>query len=103
MGISYIFEPIAEESENGDEDVDRTIQRVFIDTNGLTKKPNTFGKDLFLTIMRLDDEGKIYPVGSKILGAPTWQEGNCDATSIADPSTCAGSIVDNGGRVIYKW
>ena len=93
FGISYIFQ-----SDN-----DGTGQKVFIDTNGISKKPNTLGKDLFLTIMKLDDEGKIYPVGSKVLGAPTWQEGNCDATSITDPSTCAGSIVDNGGKVIYKW
>lgn len=79
-------------------------RNIYIDVNGTTRGPNMFGRDLFYTVM--DSDGKIFPFGSRVKlndNDPTWENGNCDSSRVANIATCAGSIVDNGGRVIYPW
>ena len=86
---------------------------IYIDVNGI-KPPNTMGKDLFLVM--LDTKGSVIPFGSFLhrdyvgSGGATlsaWDVLCPNKTSPndppADPATCTGSIVDNGGRVLYNY
>ena len=84
---------------------------VYIDVNGPNKRPNELGKDLFVAYMYSDD-GKVYAAGSQSdplsntnSSYSTWNnEHSCDATSVAGTGLeCAGSIIDNSGRVVYSW
>ena len=81
---------------------------VLVDVNG-NKRPNAIGKDLFILNLVPEDEGsRLYAVGSnawseKFEPDATWKNGGCDKTSVHDEKTCGGSIVDNGGRIIYPW
>ena len=65
------------------------------------------GKDLFYFI--ISDKGDVIPYGGNAYkqysgdsGNPLWQTG-CASSKIAPsaPLTCAGSVVDNGYKVIY--
>ncbi|MCQ2743551.1 MAG: type II secretion system GspH family protein [bacterium] len=87
--------------------------RLWIDVNGIEKKPNQKAKDLFEVYIDIDNEGTILPVGSKRfaadpdLGGESWEtSGKCSKTddfTTMDWTYCSGSIVDNSGKVIYKW
>ena len=83
---------------------------VLIDTNGVEKKPNQMAKDLFKVIIDVDREGSVIPVGSKRYAAATggdsWADNKCGANNTINNvqwDTCAGSITDNNGKIIYKW
>ncbi len=93
-GFTYYFDS-ANEDENG--------ISVAIDINGDTP-PNIIGKDLFYAYISYGQNGKVIPRGSRI--DPTEPEawvGKCDASAVTDEQYCAGSISDNGGKVIYPW
>lgn len=84
-----------------------TKTTVSIDTNGI-KGPNVVGKDLFRATIYHDDEGRLYAVGSKadpdvVAGTSNSWTSTCNSSTITDDFACAGSIIDNGGRVVYKW
>lgn len=86
---------------NGD-----SVSHLSIDING-RRGPNEFGKDLFRANIDMED-GKVYAEGSKVgpgnnSSTGAWEDGGCDARGVGDPRACAGSIIDNGGRVIYPW
>lgn len=79
---------------------------VLVDINGTNKGPNEVGVDAFLLL--IDRKGAVIAVGSRAhravnRGVLTWENGNCDSRKKApnQPNTCAGSIVDNGFKVIY--
>ena len=84
---------------------------VYVDVNG-PKQPNAIGRDLFpLTI---NAKGSVLAYGSRawahFTGQETWEE-YCNATAVRTKESgngdvgdfCAGSIVDNGYRVIYPY
>ena len=81
--------------------------RLFVDINGVKKKPNAFAKDVFMLLMDIDGNGQIIPEGGIQMaelegsGEPAWKD-QCNETADGYKA-CAGSIVDNGGKVIYKW
>lgn len=75
---------------------------ILVDLNGPSKKPNALGRDLqAFSIDR--STGKVYGFGSKKGGAKpgAWVD-NCKST-VSGAETCAGSIMDNGGKITYKW
>ncbi len=81
------------------------------DINGFNTDPNILGKDLF--VFRVDDNGSVIPYGGKtmanayvsILGTdPEWEKTNsCTENKVVLGRTCAGSVADNGWKVIYKY
>ena len=82
---------------------------VYVDINGI-KSPNTIGKDVFL--LWLDTKGSVIPYGSFFYGeyvqSPDTWEVLCANKSVfkqppIEPAACTGSIVDNGGRVLYNY
>jgi type II secretory pathway pseudopilin PulG len=80
---------------------------VQIDINGL-RGPNMVGKDLFYATISGTDDGKVFAWGSRVQPTsdvvnPTWENSNCDANGVTDARTCAGSIIDHGGNVVYRW
>ena len=76
---------------------------VWVDINGHSKGPNMMGKDLFSLIV--DTKGSVMAYGSDAFRAYSslqqmdWRT-KCPNTS---PVTCAGSIVDNGYKVVYDF
>lgn len=78
---------------------------VFVDVNGFEKKPNALGRDLFL--LWSDTKGTVIPYGGVAYKAYTggssvlWESG-CKS-NVSNALACAGSIVDNGYKVIYKY
>ena len=76
---------------------------VYIDTNGI-KAPNIWGKDLFLANFSYAGEGKVFAAGAVTdpIRPGLWHT-TCNSSTITVDSDCAGSIVDNGGKVIYPW
>ena len=89
-----------------DEEDSSTFQymNVYIDVNGADRGPNTLGRDLFLVVVDAD-EGKVYAKGSNI--DPSSDADNKWGTLCTgdpeDATACAGSIVDNGGKIMYNW
>lgn len=82
---------------------------VYVDINGI-KPPNTIGKDVFL--LWLDTKGVVIPYGSLFYGeyalSPDTWEVVCANKPVfkeppIEPAACTGSIVDNGGRVLYNY
>ena len=93
-GFTYYFDT-ANEDANG--------ISVAIDING-DSFPNTIGKDLFYAYISYGQNGKVIPRGSRIDEAePEAWVGKCDASAVTDEQYCAGSISDNGGKIIYPW
>lgn len=80
---------------------------VYIDTNGNNKGPNMLGKDLFTVIV--DTKGSVIPMGGSAYSAyygvnnVYWQGDACGNPKKAPTNAtyCAGSIADNGYKVIY--
>lgn len=78
---------------------------VYVDINGQGKKPNALGKDLFL--LWVDLKGSVIPYGGTAYKAYTnsssvlWESG-CKK-NITNADACAGSIADNGYKVIYNY
>lgn len=81
---------------------------VLIDTNG-KKEPNRIGKDAFVFMMMQD--GTLRPIGGnqwnseeKVNKAFNWQNGTkdkCNENEVTSGWSCAGSIYENGLKVIY--
>ena len=87
---------------------------IYIDINGPDKGPNIVGNDLHMFAVDLVS-GDVYGFGSK--QSPLFREGGfraSDASSSKCPPepavingtsnyrSCAGSIMDNGGKIVYK-
>ena len=79
---------------------------VYIDVNSNAKGPNALGKDLFQVLV--DTKGTVIPYGGTAWSAYTgksveWKKGGCDKPRVnpTAPLSCAGSIADNGYKVIY--
>ena len=76
---------------------------LYIDING-NSSPNEIGKDLFAAYISYEQNGKVIPAASRIdPNAPEGWVHKCDVSGVTDALTCAGSISDNGGKVIYPW
>ena len=80
----------------------------YYDINGFQNEPNRLGKDLFLFI--IDDAGTVVPYGSKIsskiYNIPSWiTASDCAPTpsAVREGIVCAGSVIDNDGKVVYKY
>ena len=80
----------------------------YYDINGFQNEPNRLGKDIFVFI--IDDSGTVVPYGSrianKIYGIDYWNTpSGCPPTpsSVSNGSACAGSVIDNDGKVVYKY
>lgn len=82
---------------------------LIIDTNGTEKKPNKTGADLFTFL--IDYQGNLIPEGGREYNEymyanptknPAWKN-TCDENKLTVASNCAGSIVDNGWKVIYPY
>ena len=85
----------------------------YYDINGFQNAPNRLGKDIFVFI--IDESGTVVPYGSKIssevYGTAYWNTpapSGCAETSptttlVINGLTCAGSVIDNDGKVIYKY
>lgn len=81
---------------------------IYVDVNG-SKAPNVEGKDIFQ--LYVDTKGIVIPYGSTLDDGYTenwtfWTDGcksrvNNSKDKPSDPKTCSGSIIDNGGRVLY--
>ena len=79
------------------------IGLVVVDING-NRGPNNEAEDLFAFL--LYNDGTLRPYGGRSsnrsdLGLPTWADGNCDTTNVANAATCTGSIFDNDMKVRY--
>ena len=80
-----------------------------VDTNG-QRGPNKEGKDIFMLYVLMN--GLVVPEGSYLyaekFGGDTWEVG-CKSMTATDsgvptnPKTCAGAIIDNGGRILYNY
>ena len=77
---------------------------MFVDVNG-NKGPNTVGKDTFYLGMYFSDGGKLDFTGSDTAKYDNgfWHT-RCNSRSVDNLGMdCAGSILDNNGKVIYPW
>lgn len=81
----------------------------YYDINGFQNGPNKMGRDVFAFI--IDKSGSVIPYGSKlahdIYNTPYWNttktDAACSSSSVSGGLTCAGSVIDNNGDVIYKY
>lgn len=88
---------------------------VLVDINGMNKKPNIYGKDLFRVLVELDESGgSVVPSGGKynaeLMGGTYSPESSwehyCNITTPIEnvnAAYCSASIIENGGKVIYPW
>lgn len=90
---------------------------VLFDTNGFSNKPNRLGKDIYY--FHLDDGGVLVPNGGeqqiRAYGSgdatssdePAWKEkqgtDSCNEEEVGSGASCAGSIMDNNWKIIYKY
>ena len=79
---------------------------VYIDVNGNAKGPNALGRDLFC--VWVDTKGTVIPYGGNAWNAYTgngvkWTGNGCGNNKVhpTDALSCAGSVADNGFKVIY--
>lgn len=81
----------------------------YYDINGFQNEPNRIGRDIFAFI--IDNSGSVIPYGARIskevYNVPYWDE-NTDgcptkSNTVTSGLTCAGSIIDNDSKVIYKY
>ena len=110
-GVTYIFR-YTDSNSYVTQDGGRLMQ-FYIDINGINKKPNIYGKDLFSAGTLVTSEGQVIAHGSKHFSqltangsdSYTWIV-HCNSTTRMNLLTgryCAGSVIDNGGKVIYPW
>lgn len=93
-------------SNMGEAQFNQTRVRILIDVNG-DKAPNKEGSDIFR--FTVENDGSVIAFGSREhqqrynSNVTWWENGGCDSPKAApkQPGTCAGSIVDNGFKVIY--
>lgn len=78
---------------------------VIVDING-EKAPNAQGKDQFT--LWVDTKGSVIPYGGEFHKTYTGASDTtcstaCTGTTVTDAASCTGSIVDNNGKVTYKY
>lgn len=84
---------------------------MYVDVNGHQKKPNSIGRDIFT--FTVDGNGELYAYGSRAwadrMNKPTW-EVHCNENTVSKMMEvndlgdhCAGSVVDNNYKIIYKY
>lgn len=92
-----------------DAGVDGDVYTITVDTNG-QRSPNKAGRDQFELNVMMD--GIVAPKGSYLyvekFGGNRWDTScpsmtKTDKGTISDAASCAGAIVDNGGRVLYNY
>ena len=106
-GIDFI---LANDGENPIVEITGTEKlgfAIYIDVNGYAKAPNTLGRDTFKLVV--DSKGYVIPYGgyeyAKYFSeddTPLWKN-DCKITEITDGAACTGSIIDNGGKVVYAY
>lgn len=85
---------------------------MYYDLNGFEKKPNKLGKDIFVFV--IDDNGSVVPKFSKAYSDTyldgetndTWkdsEDNKCTESTVTTGLSCAGSVADNGWKVVYKY
>ena len=81
---------------------------VYVDVNGVQKKPNALGRDIFL--LWVEPDGKVLPYGGNLqdtyhkVDNVNWATGtNCNSSGVTSAVSCAGAIADNGWQIKYKW
>ena len=108
-GITYIFPQGGLFGSITDE---KGMIPFFVDINGINKKPNILGKDLFRLVIAVNKSGgDVIPLGGKyfreFFDSPVYYwENNCSSNTPINRitgDTCGGSVIDNGGKVIYPW
>lgn len=78
---------------------------VYVDINGPHKKPNNLGRDVFQ--LWVDTKGVVIPYGGAAHKAYTnsskilWH--TACMREVSDAEACAGSVVDNAYKVVYKY
>lgn len=77
---------------------------LYVDIDGYKKGVNTLGVDTFLFLV--DSKGIVIPYGgyewAKYTGLNVLWKTRCNSEKVTLGAACTGSIVDNGGKVIYK-
>lgn len=73
-------------------------KKIYVDING-GKKPNTYGKDVFVFV--LDDDKGLQPLG--YVNSDTYINSGCDSTKIGE--VCATKIIREGWQITdsYPW
>jgi len=93
-------------NENNNQKYNGNYFRVYVDVNGYRSKPNVTGKDFFYLIV--DGKGSVIPFGGHEhaqymeAAAQNGWSGTCEGKNFTSPENCAGSIADNGWKVIYR-
>ena len=87
------------------EDYSGEAYMILVDING-TAKPNEMGKDVFRFFV--DDFGAVLPSGSTTWAeycgvTGTWLVNCIDDTTPVDMRHCTGSVIANGGKIMYKY
>ena len=88
------------------EDYSGDAYMILVDING-TAKPNEMGKDVFRFFV--DDYGAVLPSGSttwaEYVSVPgsVWTKTCKDDSKPTDMRHCSGSVVANGGKIMYKF
>ena len=88
------------------------VATLYYDLNGFGTKPNRLGKDIF--IIHVDNNGMtLAEGGSQLYNAYTdvatedpWntsEDDLCNEDKVSTGNSCAGSVADNGWKVIYKY
>ena len=67
------------------------IVEMFVDVNGFDKKPNQYGKDVF--IIKILNDGRVVPNG---------EASDCTKDNIGDGKSCAARIVADNYKITYR-
>ena len=105
----HLSTKVSPHSDYADIPNNQLIGDIWVDING-PDGPNRFGKDLFK--FALYNDGTLRPWGGKgylrhipSSGVTTWSSSGSDAcnkTHVGNGGACAGSIFDNGMKIIYQ-
>lgn len=83
---------LIENSSNVLEDnKDTVIKTIKVDVNGFNKKPNQYGKDVF--IIKILNDGRVVPNG---------EASDCTKDNIGDGKSCAARIVADKYKITYR-
>lgn len=105
MTIYVTAGPAAEALESAPRQYYGRFYTVYVDISGVRKRPNAIGRDTFQLLVDLN--GSVIPFGGSAYQAYTagdstlWQSDCNRGTTPSNGNACAGSIADNGWRVIY--
>ena len=70
---------------------DTVIKTIKVDVNGFNKKPNQYGKDVF--IIKILNDGRVVPNG---------EASDCTKDNIGDGKSCAARIVADNYKITYR-